>query len=132
MTVSLDRRTLGKRAVALAFAGLVSHHAGAAFARGGRTQGYGPLVADPAGLLDLPEGFSYRVISSFGQMMDDGDTVPDNADGMGAFPGPHGMVILVRNHELKAPQHDVSGRVASAAAPVVTLSLIHISEPTRH
>ncbi|KPW05523.1 hypothetical protein AN390_00292 [Pseudoalteromonas sp. P1-11] len=25
---------------------------------------YGPLIADPQALLDLPEGFSYRVISA--------------------------------------------------------------------
>ncbi len=28
--------------------------------------GYGPLVTDPAGLLDLPAGFSYRVLSALG------------------------------------------------------------------
>ncbi|KJY40465.1 Tat pathway signal sequence domain protein, partial [Streptomyces sp. NRRL S-444] len=28
--------------------------------------GYGPLVADPAGLLALPAGFSYRVITHSG------------------------------------------------------------------
>lgn len=105
MTLPLDRRTLGKGAVALAFAGLVHHQSGTAFARRGAERGYGPLVPDPAGLLDLPHGFSYRVVSAFGQAMDDGDTVPDNADGMGCFPGPDGLVILVRNHELKAREH---------------------------
>ena len=47
--------------------------------------GYGPLVPDPAGLLDLPRGFSYRIISKLGDRMDDGHFVPDRADGMGAF-----------------------------------------------
>src|SRR5690606_39903109 len=47
--------------------------------------GYGPLVPDPAGLLDLPPGFSYRVLSSLGDPMDDGSTVPNAADGMGCF-----------------------------------------------
>ena len=42
-------------------------------------------MPDPAGLLDLPEGFSYRVISRLGDAMDDGGTVPDRADGMGCF-----------------------------------------------
>ena len=62
--------------------------------------GYGPLVADPAGLLDLPAGFTYRVISSLGDPMDDGGTVPDAADGMGSFDLGGGKIALVRNHEL--------------------------------
>ena len=41
--------------------------------------GYGPLVPDPEGLLDLPEGFSYRLLSSLGDVMSDGGTVPDKA-----------------------------------------------------
>ena len=36
-------------------------------------------------VLDLPRGFSYRIISRFGDRMDDGHFVPSNADGMGAF-----------------------------------------------
>jgi hypothetical protein len=31
-------------------------------------RGYGDLVRDPAGLLDLPPGFNYRVISSAGSV----------------------------------------------------------------
>ena len=55
-------------------------------ARAGRTQtGYGALVSDPDGMLDLPEGFSYRVLSRLGDTMSDGLSVPDKADGMGAI-----------------------------------------------
>ncbi len=64
---------------------------------------YGPLGRDPAGLFDLPEGFSYRVISRAGDEMDDGLVVPRSADGMGCFPLDDERVILVRNHELKVP-----------------------------
>ena len=46
---------------------------------------YGPLQPDPAGMLDLPSGFSYRLLSSLGEAMSDGGTVPDKADGMGFF-----------------------------------------------
>lgn len=67
---------------------------------------YGPLQPDPAGLLDLPQGFSYRVISSYGDRMDDGCLVPDYCDGMGAFDLGGGQVALVRNHELQAQQID--------------------------
>ena len=66
--------------------------------------GYGGLVPDPAGLLDLPPGFSYRVISKFGDPMDDGGTVPDAADGMGCFDLGNGKLALVRNHELRPGQ----------------------------
>lgn len=68
--------------------------------------GYGPLEADPAGLLDLPRGFGYRVISAFGDRMDDGFIVPDRADGMGSFALDARRVALVRNHELQARHLD--------------------------
>ena len=60
----------------------------------------GPLRADPDGLLDLPAGFSYRVVSKSGDTMDDGLKVPPAHDGMAAFPGPDGKIILVCNHEM--------------------------------
>ena len=65
-----------------------------------RAIGYGPLAPDPRGLLDLPAGFSYQVISSLGDVMTDGATVPDKADGMGCFDLGDGHLALVRNHEL--------------------------------
>jgi uncharacterized protein len=61
---------------------------------------YGELVSDPKRLLDLPKGFTYRVISRTGEMMDDGLLVPGAHDGMAAFEGPNGKTVLVRNHEL--------------------------------
>jgi uncharacterized protein len=61
---------------------------------------YGPLVEDPNQLLDLPKGFSYRIISSLGDPMDDGYKVPDRADGMGSFDLGGGKIALVRNHEM--------------------------------
>ena len=65
-----------------------------------RAVGYGPLASDPQGVLDLPPGFSYRVISALGDAMSDGATVPDKADGMGCFDLGNGRLALVRNHEL--------------------------------
>ena len=62
--------------------------------------GYGPLLSDPNKILDLPKGFSYKVISRTAERMDDGLLVPGMHDGMAAFPGPHGKTILIRNHEL--------------------------------
>lgn len=81
-----------------------------AIAAGPALAGYGPLVPDPAGLFDLPQGFSYRVISRLGDPMDDGLTVPDAADGMGCFDLGGGKLALVRNHELM-PDKDPGGEI---------------------
>lgn len=62
--------------------------------------GYGPLIPDPNGLLDLPPGFQYRAFSRTGDTMGDGSPVPGGHDGMAAFAGSRGTTILVRNHEL--------------------------------
>ncbi len=61
---------------------------------------YGPLVPDPAKVLDLPEGFTYKVISTQGETMEDGLVVPGKPDGMATFPGENGRIIIVRNHEV--------------------------------
>lgn len=66
------------------------------------SEAFGPIMKDPAGVFDLPEGFSYKIISRFKDVMDDGFYVPHRADGMAAFPGPEGSTILVRNHEVNA------------------------------
>ena len=88
-----------------AFAALVASGCSTRIAASGpAADGYGALVPDPAGLLDLPGGFSYRVISSLGDAMDDGGTVPDAADGMGCFDLGEGKIALVRNHELRPGQ----------------------------
>jgi secreted PhoX family phosphatase len=81
----------------------------------GRDIGYGPLVDDPAGLLDLPKGFSYKIVSKAGAPMDDGLYVPGKADGMASFVGPGGMAIIVRNHEMLP--FDGPGMFGDAAAP---------------
>lgn len=106
MTVMrFDRRSLlTTGAAALAFSGFARH--AAAQAAGEETyvndvEGYGPLVRDPNGVLDLPAGFSYRIISQGGETMTDGLLAPQNFDGMGCFALDGSRVILVRNHELK-------------------------------
>ncbi|GAA4895955.1 alkaline phosphatase PhoX [Streptomyces coeruleoprunus] len=65
--------------------------------------GYGPLIPDPDGLLDLPRGFRYKVLSREGDPLRSGEgTVPGNHDGMTALVGRRGRVHLVRNHENRA------------------------------
>ena len=61
---------------------------------------WGPLETDPAGVFDLPRGFSYRILSRAGERMSDGLIVPGKFDGMGCLPLADGRLALVRNHEL--------------------------------
>jgi secreted PhoX family phosphatase len=82
----------------LAFLGLQRYTAAAEGTR--VIDPFGPLLKDPRGILDLPEGFTYRVLARQGEKMDDGYRVPGMPDGMAAFPGPDGKVVLVCNHEL--------------------------------
>lgn len=86
------------------------------------TIGYGPLAPKlpdntnnlPANLqgiplLELPDGFRYVAFSIFGQTLSDGNPVPSAHDGMAAFPGPSGRIVLIRNHEVSV---NVGGVVA--------------------
>ena len=61
---------------------------------------FGALQPDPKGILDLPAGFQYRILSVVNEKMNDGHFVPNNHDGMAAFAGDNGTTILVRNHEI--------------------------------
>jgi secreted PhoX family phosphatase len=74
---------------------------------------YGPLVADPGGLLDLPRGFQYRVISTRGEPMSDGRPTPGDPDGMAAFDGPGNTMVLIRNHELGFADAHIQGVVGT-------------------
>ncbi|TDC77778.1 alkaline phosphatase PhoX [Streptomyces hainanensis] len=93
--------------------------------RGRREPGYGPLQHDPAGILSLPAGFSYRVITRTGETtLDTGETTPSNHDGTGSFAGSRGAHLLVVNHELDGPRTDwdhpvplAEGLVYDPAAP---------------
>ncbi|MEV4919354.1 alkaline phosphatase PhoX [Streptomyces tirandamycinicus] len=89
----------GAAVAGIAFTGAFSElFAGTAAARGHR--GYGPLVPDQRGLLDLPKGFRYRVLSREGEPLRSGEgPVPGRHDGMTALPGRRGRIHLVRNHE---------------------------------
>ncbi|KKD06737.1 PhoX family protein [Streptomyces sp. WM6386] len=106
--MSATRRQVLARSGALgagiAFTGALSElFTGTAAAQNLGHTGYGPLVPDPNGLLDLPEGFRYKVLSrEGGKLSYDQGLVPSNHDGMAAFAGRHSgarVVHLVRNHE---------------------------------
>jgi hypothetical protein len=78
-------------------------------------KGYGPLISDPNGLLDLPRDFQYIALSRTGDVMSNNSLVPGGHDGMGAFVGSNGTTILVRNHELSPTS---STKVSDRNAPV--------------
>jgi secreted PhoX family phosphatase len=87
--------------------------------------GFGALSADPEGILDLPEGFRYRVISRVGQDMDDGFVVPGLADDMHAFPAARGRTVLVRNHELDPTSVDTAFRAMKGSLGPEVLGRIY-------
>ncbi|MET9292998.1 alkaline phosphatase PhoX [Streptomyces sp. NPDC003077] len=79
--------------------------AGAEHAGDRHRLGYGPLIPDPKGLLALPAGFSYRVITHTGvTKLESGEFTPSNHDGTATFEGPRGTTLLVNNHELGGPR----------------------------
>ncbi|EDM80196.1 hypothetical protein PPSIR1_36137 [Plesiocystis pacifica SIR-1] len=83
----------GATTLALSLATLSSQRKAAARGR------WGALIEDPDGILDLPEGFSYSILETEGDPMDDGYVVPERPDGMACFEGPDDTIILMRNHE---------------------------------
>ncbi len=100
---TLDRRTLFRRGLAVGggLAALGPLGALSAQVANGanrpRSTGYGPLV--DKGDLWLPEAFSYTVIQRQGEPMSDGNLVPGIFDGMAAYRGKRGTIVLIRNHE---------------------------------
>jgi uncharacterized protein len=103
--MTTTRRQVLKRSGAMGagivFAGAIAElFSGTATAEGmGGKGGYGPLVPDPDGVLDLPKGFSYKILSREGDELPSGEgKVPSNFDGMAAF-ATKGSTWLVRNHE---------------------------------
>ncbi|MFF9364862.1 alkaline phosphatase PhoX [Streptomyces griseoluteus] len=113
---------------------------GARDAHGHPGIGYGPLVPDPDGILALPEGFSYRVVTYSGRTrLESGEPTPSNHDGTAAFAGPRGAVLLVNNHELKGPRANwkhpvplaeglVYDPAASGGCTVVEVRRDHVAE----
>ncbi|MDY7229523.1 alkaline phosphatase PhoX [Hyalangium rubrum] len=106
----LRRRTLLRAGASLALPFLLGRCAPSESTEG--------LTPDPASLLDLPEGFSYRVLERQGDPMDDGFRVPGKPDGMGCFAGPPGSntLVLMRNHELE-PGQDALGPYSEGQPP---------------
>jgi secreted PhoX family phosphatase len=107
----LPRRTLLQAGTALALPLLLG--------RCGLREKTEGLRPDPHGILDLPEGFQYRVLERRGERMNDGFRVPGQPDGMGCFAGPPGSntLVLLRNHELEPGQDAMSPYTLAQGRP---------------
>ena len=125
----LSRRTfiglggMSAAALMLGSKGVLSQTSGSA--------GYGELVQDPGGVIDLPRGFEYRIISEEGTPLSGGGLVPGDHDGMAAFPGPSSnTTLLVRNHEQRVgdPNPLVGTNPYDSAAPGGTTGILVNSE----
>ncbi len=140
-SMDISRRTFlqatGAAGLGIAFSGsaasLLANPAGALTAADGPQVGYGPLRPDPAGLLDLPQGFRYKVFSRHQvDTLSTGEPVPADHDGMGSFADPRGRTLLVRNHELsvsditggKSPVPQRPGMTYDPAQPGGTTTLL--------
>ncbi|WP_030573977.1 alkaline phosphatase PhoX [Streptomyces aureocirculatus] len=85
--------------------GTEGHDAADGHGHGHGSPGYGPLLPDPEGLLALPAGFSYRVITHSGRTrLETGEFTPSHHDGTAAFEGRRGVTLLVNNHEIGGPR----------------------------
>ena len=115
--MGIHRRSFISGAAAVVAAGSIARvigststaHARAAF------RGYGELIPDPNGILDLPRGFQYRVFSREGEALTYGGIVPPSHDGMAAFSAGYRGIWLVRNHEVEAEDVEEEGKLPVAA-----------------
>ena len=125
--MSVDRRTVLKTSAAIAaagpFAGLLAAPAEARTATEDRRAGAGARRARRQG-----PAVAARRASSTGRSttrrqpvtLTDGTALPGRHDGMGAFKGPGGTVLLVRNHEVNNPRARVRpGRRRTTRWPAV-------------
>jgi len=111
----LDRRTMLRGAAMAAgatlvggpFAGFVARAALPAVGGENPVRGLRavPDQRDGAIRLWLPDGFAYRSFhdTEYDVVLDDGTRLPGRHDGMAAFRGSEGNVVLVRNHEVNGP-----------------------------
>jgi uncharacterized protein len=109
---TLDRRTVLKGAAAAGVAAFAGPFAGLLNAPSVsakpsfRSLRPVPDLRDQMVRLWLPEGFQYRSFHDTepgAVTLTDGTRLPGRHDGMAAFPGPNGNVMLVRNHEVNGP-----------------------------
>jgi secreted PhoX family phosphatase len=111
--MSLRRRALLESAVIAAASGAVAGCSSRKTAAAASAE----LRHDPKGMLDLPEGFSYRVLQRSGDIMSDGYRVPGRPDAMGCFAGANSEIVLMRNHEVTQGDRSRSPYVTGQSPP---------------
>lgn len=84
---------------------------------------FGVLSTDATGLLNLPKGFSCKVLAQTGDKMSDGSLRRDLPDGMAAFAGADGQIILMCNHE-----RDENGGVSRLIVDSKTLRVVAMND----
>ena len=112
--MTISRRTFLRRtaAVSAGFAGL--RELSWVYGAEPPEQIFDSLQKDPNGLLELPPGFGYRVISRVEERMADGFLVPWAPDGMAAFPASNGKTLLLCNSEA-SPSDEKDGPMGEQA-----------------
>lgn len=68
-------------------------------------------MPDPEGVIELPQGFQYRIFSRAGDALSGRGIVPANHDGMAAFSAGIDGSWLVRNHEIEADDVLEDGKI---------------------
>lgn len=87
--------------------------------------------AEAKDIFALPQGFSQKVLQRTGELMTDGFSVPGRPDGMAAFPGADGGVILMRNHELKPTDRPIGPFANGQEIPPAIYDQDHVGSVTR-
>ena len=89
-----------------------------------------PLMDDPAGLLALPPGFRYSVVTRAGetQLNDGQGPTPSNHDGTAVFKARRNRLRLIQNHELNVGSALGVPHVAGTVYDAV--SYTHLTLPT--
>ena len=119
MAGDVTRRNFVKGSAAvgagIALGGPLSAYAARSVAGGARraATGYGALRPTPEidsaiEYLELPPGFQYRLLNKAGDPMTTGGPTPGIFDGMGAYSGPGGSTILIRNHENRSRAGEIT------------------------
>jgi hypothetical protein len=135
MTISHDRRSFLRRSSLLTSAAILAPSLGGLVACAEPTAsgydlngirrrqapagqgGYGRIrVYEALPEISLPAGFHAARISTRGDIMDDGNVVPQASDGMAAFGMGERSVRLVRNHEIRNTATDPNRRAIASGS----------------
>ena len=87
------------------------------------------LSKDPSRILDLHSSLSYKILSTKGSLMSDGNRVPGKADGMAAFSVDSNHTVIVRNHELGRTSGKLMGPFKNPKKNALSLGKNHY-DPT--